>query len=178
MIGLPSSSRQRPDVGLGLGVRVGDRQLGPQPAKRLRAAVGEAVGVRDPDNQALLTLKARRIHDRILRFVCKWARPYDRPGWLPLRLEDVRSRRVRERRQPGIRSPHGGDRHGAARMSLQPGLPGRPPRSLLMRGGGLPCLGVDVAVTLGVRRDLVLAMRVTRLAHDPGVVTAASSGRR
>ena len=60
--------RERADVWLGFRSAIGDGEFGPQVAKRLGAAVGEAAGIRDPDDQALLALETDRFHDRVPQF--------------------------------------------------------------------------------------------------------------
>jgi hypothetical protein len=51
---------ERLDVGPGLFLHIGDRQLGADLAKRRRAAVGDRVLVGNPDEQGLLSLEHGR----------------------------------------------------------------------------------------------------------------------
>src|SRR5471032_3637848 len=105
--------------------------------------------------------------------LCSLATPITRPflpSSIPMSaLPYVVAGRVGQRRR-AVERRRRAKRAGAR---LQPLRPGRPPRTVGLRGRRLPRVGADVGLAVRARVDAVVPVRMAGLADDAGVVAAA-----
>src|SRR5208283_6024733 len=88
------------------------------------------------------------------------------------RFKNISPRRVRQRHIALFRRAHRGWRTFSAGMFVEPIAPAWPPGPFRTDGGRLPAIRIDVGVFLLVGGGLKMPARMTRWAHDAGVVAA------